>query len=54
MLEEHGIWVSPIWFVAKPRIRITANVLHTKAEMDQLVSAMAQTRDLFYQPVISA
>ena len=54
LLEEHGIWVSPIWFVAKPRIRITANALHTKAEMDQLVSAMAQTRDLFYQPVISA
>ncbi|PSO49419.1 MAG: aminotransferase class I/II [Cyanobacteria bacterium SW_9_44_58] len=54
LLEEHGIWVSPIWFVAKPRIRITANALHTKAEMDQLVSAMAQTRDLYYQPVISA
>lgn len=54
LLEEHGIWVSPIWFVAKPRIRITANALHTKAEMDQLVSAMAKTRDLYYQPVISA
>jgi len=54
LLEDHNIWVSPIWFIAKPRLRITANALHTEAEMDQLVSAMVQTRDLVYQPVISA
>ncbi len=54
LLADYGIWVSPIWFVAKPRLRITANALHTKDEMDQLVSAMAKTRDLIYQPVISA
>ncbi|NBD17709.1 MAG: aminotransferase class I/II-fold pyridoxal phosphate-dependent enzyme [Cyanobacteria bacterium] len=54
LLADHNIWVSPIWFIAKPRLRITANALHTEAEMDQLVSAMVQTRDLVYQPVISA
>jgi len=54
LLADHNLWVSPIWFIAKPRLRITANALHTEAEMDQLVSAMVQTRDLVYQPVISA
>ena len=54
LLADYNIWVSPIWFIAKPRLRITANALHTEAEIDQLVSAMAKTRDLLYQPVISA
>jgi glycine C-acetyltransferase len=54
MLENHGIWVSPIWFIAKPRLRITANALHTQEEMDQLVAAMVATRDLLYKPMISA
>lgn len=54
LLADHGIWVSPIWFIAKPRLRITANALHTEDEMEQLVSAMVKTRDLLYQPVISA
>jgi glycine C-acetyltransferase len=51
---DYGIWVSPIWFIAKPRIRITANALHTKEEMDRLVAAMVKVRDLLYQPTISA
>ncbi|MBE9126005.1 MULTISPECIES: aminotransferase class I/II-fold pyridoxal phosphate-dependent enzyme [unclassified Coleofasciculus] len=54
MIENHGIWVSPIWFIAKPRIRITANALHTKEEMDRLVTAMVATRDSLYKPMISA
>ena len=54
MLENHGIWVSPIWFIAKPRLRITANALHTQEEMDRLVAAMVATRDLLYKPMISA
>ena len=37
LMEHHGIWVSAIWFIAKPRLRITANALHTKEEMDTLV-----------------
>ena len=44
LMEEHGIWVSAIWFIAKPRLRITANALHTQAEMDQLVNAMIEVR----------
>lgn len=54
MLDKHGIWVSPIWFIAKPRVRITVNALHTQEEMDRLVAAMVATRDLLYKPMISA
>ena len=54
LLEHHGIWVSPIWFIAKPRIRMTVNALHTHEEMDKLVAAMVATRDLLYKPMISA
>ncbi|NEQ29464.1 MAG: aminotransferase class I/II-fold pyridoxal phosphate-dependent enzyme [Leptolyngbya sp. SIO4C5] len=45
LMEEFGLWVSPIWFIAKPRLRITANALHTQAEMDQLVEAMMAVRE---------
>jgi glycine C-acetyltransferase len=48
LLIEHGIWVSPIWFIAKPRIRITANALHTKEEIDLLVSSMTAVRNEIY------
>jgi glycine C-acetyltransferase len=54
LMEQHGIWVSPIWFIAKPRLRITVNALHTQEEMDRLVAAMVATRDLLYKPMISA
>lgn len=54
LMEHHGIWVSPIWFIAKPRLRITVNALHTQEEMDRLVAAMVATRDLLYKPMISA
>ncbi|MEM9540871.1 MAG: aminotransferase class I/II-fold pyridoxal phosphate-dependent enzyme [Cyanobacteria bacterium P01_E01_bin.42] len=48
LMEEYGIWVSPIWFIAKPRLRITANALHTREEMDRLVEAMVATREAIY------
>ncbi|MBO3463344.1 aminotransferase class I/II-fold pyridoxal phosphate-dependent enzyme [Aetokthonos hydrillicola Thurmond2011] len=54
LLQTHGIWVSPIWFIAKPRVRITVNALHTQADMDRLVSTMVATRNLLYKPTISA
>lgn len=54
LMENHGIWVSPIWFIAKPRIRITVNALHTQADMDHLVGGMVATRDLLYESTISA
>ena len=52
MLADHGIWISAIWFIAKPRMRITVNALHTEAEMDRLVDAMVKTRDMVYQPAL--
>ncbi|MEM8605132.1 MAG: aminotransferase class I/II-fold pyridoxal phosphate-dependent enzyme [Cyanobacteria bacterium P01_H01_bin.121] len=48
LIAEHGIWVSPIWFIAKPRMRVVANALHTKVEMDKLVDAMVATREALY------
>jgi len=54
IMEDYGIWVSPIWFIAKPRIRITANVLHTREEMEYLITAMVATRNSLYKPIISA
>jgi glycine C-acetyltransferase len=45
LMVECGIWASAIWFIAKPRIRTTVNVLHTREEMDMLVSAMVQVRE---------
>jgi len=53
-LLDYGVWVSPIWFIAKPRIRITVNALHTREEMDRLVGVMVKARDLQYKPTISA
>lgn len=54
LIENQGIWVSPIWFVAKPRLRITVNALHTREEMDHLVAGMVVTRNALYRPTISA
>lgn len=54
LMADHGIWVSPIWFIAKPRIRITVNALHTQEDMNRLVAGMVATRDLLYKPTISA
>lgn len=50
LMETYGIWVSPIWFIAKPRLRITANALHTKEDMDRLLEAMVTVRDELYKP----
>lgn len=54
LMHEHGLWVSPIWFIAKPRLRITANALHTREEMDRLVEGMITARELVYKSTISA
>lgn len=54
LMDQHGIWVSPIWFIAKPRIRVTTNALHTREDMDRLVEGMVATRSALYKPTISA
>ncbi|HEY9656948.1 MAG TPA: aminotransferase class I/II-fold pyridoxal phosphate-dependent enzyme, partial [Allocoleopsis sp.] len=54
LMHDHGIWVSPIWFIAKPRLRITANALHTREEIDRLVAAMTTVREALCKTTISA
>jgi glycine C-acetyltransferase len=54
LMHDYGIWVSPIWFIAKPRLRITANALHTRDEMDRLIVGMTEVRDALYKTTISA
>ena len=48
LVNDHGIWASAIWFIAKPRLRITVNTLHTQEEMDHLVAGMVAVRDDMY------
>lgn len=52
LITDYGIWVSPIWFIAKPRLRVTANALHTREEIDRLVDAMVEVRDDLYTPAL--
>jgi glycine C-acetyltransferase len=54
LMHDHGIWVSPIWFIAKPRVRITANALHNTEEMDRLVEGMIGTREAMYKKTLTA
>jgi glycine C-acetyltransferase len=54
LMQDYGMWVSPIWYIAKPRLRVTVNALHTQEEMDRLVTGMVATRNLLYKPMISA
>lgn len=51
LMTDYGLWVSPIWFIAKPRLRITSNALHTREEMDRLIAGMVATRDRTYKPI---
>lgn len=44
MLNKHGIWVSAIFHVATPRLRIVINRVHTYKNIDQLIYAMVDTR----------
>lgn len=52
LLNDYKLWVSPIWFIAKPRLRITANAVHTKEEMDRLVEGMVAAREATYKPAL--
>ncbi|MCG8421570.1 MAG: aminotransferase class I/II-fold pyridoxal phosphate-dependent enzyme [Proteobacteria bacterium] len=44
LLYEHGVWVSPVWYVDKPKLRIMASVLHTEQDMDTLVESLVMVR----------
>jgi len=54
LMQDYGMWVSPIWYIAKPRLRLTVNALHTQEEMDRLIAGMVAIRNLLYKPMISA
>ncbi|MBD2462334.1 aminotransferase class I/II-fold pyridoxal phosphate-dependent enzyme [Oscillatoria sp. FACHB-1407] len=54
LMNDYGLWLSPIWFIAKPRMRITVNSLHTREEMDLLVEGMVSARKMMYKSTISA
>ncbi|MGK7898182.1 MAG: aminotransferase class I/II-fold pyridoxal phosphate-dependent enzyme [Xenococcus sp. (in: cyanobacteria)] len=47
LIHEHNVWVTPVWFVAKPCLRIMVNSTLTKSEMDHLIDAMTKTRAFF-------
>lgn len=47
MLHEHGVWATPVWFVAQPSLRIMVNATFTNEEMDRLVDALVRTRAYF-------
>lgn len=44
LLHQHGFWVSPVWYAAKPRLRLVANRLHSQKDIKELVAAMSATR----------
>ena len=44
VLEQFGIWLSPVWFIAKPRLRVVVNVLHSEKELADLVDALVSVR----------
>lgn len=48
LIDRFQVWVSPIWFIAKPRLRITVNVLHDRTQMDRLMEAIIAAREHFY------
>jgi glycine C-acetyltransferase len=54
IMHDYGIWISPIWFIAKPRMRITVNARHTREEMDRLVAGMVATRDALCKQTLTA
>ncbi len=47
MIHEHGVWATPVWFVAQPSLRIMVNATFSDEEMDRLVDALVKTREYF-------
>ena len=47
LIHQYNVWVTPVWFVAKPCLRIMVNAALTVPDMDRLVDAMTKTRSFF-------
>ncbi|MEO0988260.1 MAG: pyridoxal phosphate-dependent aminotransferase family protein [Cyanobacteria bacterium J06639_14] len=45
LMHNYGIWVTPVWYISNPKLRIMANATYTCAQMDTLVKAMVAVRD---------
>jgi glycine C-acetyltransferase len=44
LLEQYKIWTSAVWYIARPRLRIIINALHTKEQMDYMIDSMIKVR----------
>lgn len=53
LMEQYGVWVSAVWFIAKPRLRITVNALHTEEEIERLVEALIGTRHALMESAVN-
>ncbi len=51
LLHEHGVWVSAVWYVSKPKIRIVANSELTVKQIDEFIKAMVSVRESFCMPI---
>ncbi|PSL20535.1 aminotransferase class I/II-fold pyridoxal phosphate-dependent enzyme [Shimia abyssi] len=47
LIEDFGIWVSPIWYIARPRMRAVINAQHSEQDILQLTRAMTEMRSNF-------
>ena len=41
LMVHHGIWVTPVWFVGKPSLRLIGSALYSRHDMDELVKSLA-------------
>lgn len=50
LLHDFGFWVSPVWYAAKPRLRVVVNAQHETQDFKGLVDAMKQVMASLYDP----
>jgi glycine C-acetyltransferase len=47
LMQHYGVWVSAVWYVTRPRLRIVVNALHTREDVDRLIEGLTETRSHF-------
>lgn len=40
LLSDYGVWVTPVWNISTPRMRIVSNSTYSREDMDYLCQAM--------------